>query len=60
MQKLHAKVTLHHLVLTYRESKRKETLNKSFNTIPEFGKGQLLGNWAQKFHVAIDLQKCYC
>ena len=30
MQKLHAKVTLHHLVLTYRGSKRKEILNKSF------------------------------
>ena len=40
MQKLHAKVTLHHLVLTYRGSKRKEILNQSFNTIPEFGKGK--------------------
>lgn len=38
MQKLHAKVTLHHLLLTYRGSKRKEILNKSFNSIPEFGK----------------------
>lgn len=40
MQKLHPKVTVQHLVLTYRGSKRKEIVNKSYNTIPEFGNGK--------------------
>ena len=40
MQTLYAKVTLQQLVLTYRGSKRKEILNKCYNTVPEFGQGK--------------------
>ena len=40
MQRLHPKVTLQHLTLTYRGSKRKEIVAKAYNTIPEFGKGK--------------------
>ena len=39
MQRLHTKVTLQQLILTYRGSKRKEVVAKGYNTVPEFGKG---------------------
>lgn len=40
LQKLHEKITLNTLLLVYRGSKRKEILNKSFHTIPEYGNGK--------------------
>lgn len=40
LQELHDKITLNTLLLVYRGSKRKEILNKSFHTIPEYGKGK--------------------
>ncbi len=44
MKRLCNKVTLNLLMLVYRGSKRKEILAKSFNTIPEFGKGKNVFN----------------
>lgn len=40
MNRVHPKITFNLLVLLYRGSKRKEVLAKSFQNIPQYGKGK--------------------